>query len=156
MDLLTIAIIVGAGLLAIGIAAYMLNRAWGNFPSRIGQLPQDLPPPPQRRLGANPPVEEEAEAEDETLNDRDTREDMIPVTHPLVLRAVNAALDRGGGPYATFFVRENDQVFFAAYRVPDPAQRAQLTRLFKGLNADELEGVSLVELMRAMNQLGRK
>ncbi|MGB9633093.1 MAG: hypothetical protein ACPL8I_07185 [Chloroflexaceae bacterium] len=156
MDLLTIAIIVVAGLLAIGISAYMLNRAWGNFPSRIGQLPPALPPAPQRRLDAALPVEEEIEADEEAPTGREIREDMIPVTNPLVLRAINAALDRGGGPYAAFFTREGDQVFFAAYRVPDPAQREQLTRLFKGLNAGELEGASLVEVMRVMSQLSRK
>ncbi|MCS6879817.1 MAG: hypothetical protein RMK84_12445 [Oscillochloridaceae bacterium] len=157
MDLLTIAIIVVAGLLAIGITAYMLNRAWGNFPSRVGQLPPDLPPAPQRRLGATPPVdEEEAEAEEDSPTGWETREDMIPITNPVVARAVNAALDRGGGPYAMFFTREGDQVYFAAYRVPDPARREQLIGLFKGLNAGDLEGVSLVEVMQVMSQLRRK
>lgn len=156
MDLLTIAIIVVAGLLAIGISAYMLNRAWGNFPSRIGQLPPDLPPAPQRRLGAALPREEETETDEELPTGWETREDMVPVTNPLVARAIHAALDRGGGAYATFFTREGDQVFFTAYRVPDPAQREQLARLFKGLNAGELEGVSLVEVMRVMSQLKRK
>ncbi|MGQ9926116.1 MAG: hypothetical protein ACUVS4_04510 [Chloroflexaceae bacterium] len=156
MDLLTIAIIVLAGLLAIGISAYMLNRAWGNFPSRIGHLPPDTPSAPQRRLGASLPLEEETRTDEEPPPGWETREDMIPITNPLVLRAINTALDRGGGPYAAFFVREGDQVFFAAYHVPDPAQREQLTRLFKGLNAGELEGVSLVEVMRVMSQLSRK
>lgn len=156
MDLLMIAIIVVASLLAIGISAYMLNRAWGNFPSHIGQLPSDAPPAPQRRLGATLPHEEETETDEELPTGWETREDMIPVTNPLVARAIHAALDRGGGPYATFFTREGDQVFFAAYRVPDPAQREQLTRLFKGLNTGDLEGASLVEVMRLMSQLGRK
>lgn len=156
MDLPTIAIIVVAGLLAIGITAYMLNRAWGDFPSRVGQLPPDLPSGPQRRLGAMAPVDEEEEAEEDTPTGWASREDMIPITNPVVVRAVNAALDRGGGPYTMFFTREGDQVYFAAYRVPDPAQREQLTRLFKGLNAGDLEGVSLVEVMRMMGQLGRK
>jgi hypothetical protein len=156
MDLLTIAIIVLAGLLAIGISAYMLNRAWGNVPSRIGQVPPEALSAPQRRLGASLPLEEETETDEEAPTGWESREDMIPITHPIVLRAINAALDRGGGPSAACFARDGDQVFFAAYRVPDPAQREQLTRLFKGMNAGELEGVSLVEVMRVMSQLGRK
>jgi hypothetical protein len=156
MDLLTIAIIVVAGLLAIGISAYMLNRAWGNFPSRIGQLPPDLPPTPQRPLGAALPHEEETETDEELPTGWESREDMIPITNPLVVWAIDAALVRDGGPYATFFTSEGDQMFFAAYRVPDPAQREELTRLFKELNAGELEEVSLDEVMRVMSQSKRK
>jgi hypothetical protein len=36
MDVPTVLVIFVAGLLAIGVTAYMLNRAWGDFPSRAG------------------------------------------------------------------------------------------------------------------------
>ncbi len=153
MDLLTIVIIAGAGLVALALVAYMLNRAWGDFPRRAGQLPeQPFSAPPAQTAPYAPFV---AEDEEEPGFAGAPQEALIPVTNPMVLRAVNAAMDRGGSPYAAYFLRDGERVFLAAYRIADPLQREQLTRLFEGLNSGNLEGVSPMELIRIINQLGR-
>lgn len=153
MDLLTIVIIAGAGLVVIALAAYMLNRAWGDFPRRAGQLPDQ---PSSALLPHSAPYAPfVAEHEEEPGFAGAPHEGLIPITNPMMLRAVNTAMDRGGSPYAAYFLRDGERVFLAAYRIADPLQREQLTRLFEGLNSGNLEGVSPVELIRIINQLGR-
>lgn len=161
LDPLTIAIIFLAGLVAIGLAAFVLNRAWGDFPTRL-RLPDGTPerspsPAPGWETAPTHPGEADApELEEHTPLPAGAPEDeLIPVNHPLVKRAVAQALERGGTPYATYFVRHGEQIYLAAYRIADPEQRAQLTRLFLSLNRGELEGIDLGSLIRAVQQLGR-
>ena len=132
MDLLTVAIVFGAGLLLLGVVVFMLNRAWGDFPTRLTPPYQEALAPRRSRPDAlmaslDSPTDEEDEEEDEEeeLPAGASAENLVPVTHPQVKLAVQQALERGGTPYATYFIREGDRVYLVASRIADPAQRAR-------------------------------
>ncbi len=160
LDLTTVAIIFGAGLLALGLTAWMLNRAWGDFPSRAGPglgLPPTPPSPEPLGPFAPPPDDEGEQDGDEPaeLPAGAPAEGLIPVSHPLVLRAVQQSLERPGSPYATYFIRDGEQVYLALYRIADPGQREMAKRIFEGLNSGELGDVGPSDLMRLLGQLGK-
>lgn len=162
MDVTTIAIIFVGGLLAIGLTAYMLNRAWGDFPTRLTPPGQDPAPPSRQPARVTAPAQQHDEAgEDDPFEKIDALPagappmDTIPITHPLIKRSVEQAMEKGGSPYATYFFRDGDQIFFAAYRIADPVQRAQATRLFQALHSGDTSGVNFGELIRTIQQLGK-
>lgn len=157
MDLATVAIIFVAGLLLLGVIVFMLNRAWGDFPTRLTPPYQDGPArrgAPEEALLASLDDDEEYE-EDERLPAGAASENLIPVTHPQVRLAIMQALERGGTPYATYFIREGERVYLVASRIADPAERARVVRLFQGLNGGDLTGVNMVDMIRTIQQLGR-
>lgn len=151
-DLTTVAVIFFGGLIAIGLSAYMLNRAWGNFPTRAGLPPTPLSPTPAR---APAPAPAEAPAAADDLPAGAPADGLIPVTHPLVVRAVQQALERPGSPYATYFIRDGERVFLALYRIADPGQRETARRVFAGLNDGDPSAVGASDLMRLLGQLGK-
>lgn len=163
IDLPTVAIIFIAGLAAIGLTLWMLNRAWGNFPSRMG--PGDgLPPTPLSQGPASPdraaPADDEHE--DEGEDDEGGRlpagapaEGLVEVSNPMVLRAVQQAMERPGSPYSTYFIRDGERVFLALHRIADPGDREAARRAFEGLNSGDVGGIDMVELMRAIGRLGK-
>jgi hypothetical protein len=165
MDLVTVAIVFVAGLLLFGVIVFMLNRAWGDFPTRLTPPYQDAPAP--RRSGAEallstwdsvPAEDGEDEGDDEGeagLPAGASAENLIPVTHPQVKLAVLQALERGGTPYATYFIRDGERVYLVASRIADPAQRERIVRAFQALNGGDLTGVSLIDMVRTMQQLGK-
>lgn len=154
MDLLMVVIIFVAGLFTIGVAAYMLNRAWGDFPSQITLPPEVFSSSaPSRRSEATPGAWEEQEDEEESTQ---TFSDHVPVTHPVMRRAISDALDRGGSPFATYFIRNGDAIFFVPERVPDPEQREQLRQIFQGLHSGDLSSVPMSALTRLLGQLSRR
>lgn len=169
MDLTTILVIAIVGLVVIGVVIVMLNRAWGDFPGRVGppaQGPSPLVQPvrspaaaaPDTGAGERDPFADEEErslAEDEWRPAGAPAEGLVPVTHPLVKRAVEQALDRGGSAYATYFLRDGDQVFLAAYRIADPGERANAVRVFQSLNDGDLTDVHFSELFALIQRLGR-
>lgn len=159
MDVTTILVIFVAGLIAIGLTAYMLNRAWGDFPGRIGppgRGPSPAPPSssPARAIA---PAEDEAwgEGEEAPLPAGAPEGGLIPVTHPMVKRAIESALERGGNPYATYFIRDGERVYFAAYRIADPVERERATRLFQELNGGDFSGVNFSEMLGVIQRLGK-
>lgn len=151
IDLPTVAIMFVAGLAAIGLTAWMLNRAWGNFPDRAGLPPTHLTP--------TPPENEEWREEDDPearLPAGASPGNLVEVTHPMVLQAVQRALERPGSPYATYFIREDERVFLVLTRIADPAQRETARRLFEGLNGGEMDNVGMGDLMQVLSQLGKR
>jgi hypothetical protein len=164
IDLMTVAIIFGAALLAIGLTAWMLNRAWGDFPSRAGpDATSPLMPlsPEPRDAFAQPPADELAPDGDEDVEPAQLpagapAEGLIPVSHPLVLRAIQQSLERPGSPYATYFIRHDEQVYLALYRIADPGQRELARKIFEGLQSGELGDVGPADLMRLLSQLGKQ
>jgi hypothetical protein len=160
MELMTVAIVFVAGLLLLGVIVFMLNRAWGDFPTRLTPPYQEAPAP--RRSAAEAllatwdsgPDEEDEEGE-AGLPAGASAENLIPVTHPQVRLAVLQALERGGTPYATYFIRDGEQVYLVASRIADPAQRDRTVRAFQALNGGDPGGVSLIDMVRTMQQLGR-
>lgn len=155
MDITTILIIAGLGLVTILVAAYMLNRAWGDVPGRVGPTqrgPSPLPPPAAAQ-GAPTPADDKGQDDGLALPAGAPEGGLIPITHPLVLRAVENAMERGGSPYATYFVRHGERVFLAAYRIADPAERERVTRVFEGLNSGGLSGVNFDDVIGALRRL---
>lgn len=152
MDPLILILIVGGGALLTVIALVMLNRAWGDFPGRIsrpdmGQPPVQIPTSP----GFTAPVyDEEGE-----LPAGSPADGLILVTHPLARRAIMQALERGGSPYAAYFVRDGEKVYLAAHRISDPQQRAVAVRTFQAMSGDGPADLSIQEMIRAINQLGK-
>lgn len=155
IDLTTIAIIFVAGLVAIGLTVWMLNRAWGDFPSRAGAVSPPTPLP-----GAQAPPDEamddEGGEEGAGLPAGASSGNLVEVTHPLVLRAVRQAMQRPGSPYATYFIDDGERVFLVLSRIADPAQRETARRLFAGLNSGELGEVGMGDLVQMLNQLGKR
>lgn len=160
MDWTLFLIIVGAGAGLIGLVALMLHRAWGDFPGRL--MPYEL----EASSGHTPSwaVRRNEDDEDEENADQDApawsagapAEELLPVVHPGMRRAIIQALERGGSPYATYFVRDGDQIYLAAYRIADPEQRAQVTRIFHSINSDEIGGLSIYDMLQVMTRLGRQ
>ncbi len=166
MDLITIAIIVVGGLVAIGLAAWMLNRAWGDFPSRAGPPEQGtspLPPPPALRGFSEQPEAPRNAAEGDESAEPGAADfppgapeaDLIPITNDLVRRAAQQALERGGSPYATYFIRHGDQIFLAAHRIADPVQRAQVVRVFTAIDSGGAQDLNFAEIIGVLRQLGK-
>lgn len=147
------------GLAALGtlvLVVVMLNRAWGDFPRRVGPAASTTPVPTALEGGEDAEDADEGDGEAYALPAGAPEGELIPITHPMVRRAIDQALDRGGSPYATYFVRDEGQIYFASYRIADPAQRGQLTRLFRSLNDGDFSQVNMSEIMSAMQQLGRR
>jgi hypothetical protein len=160
MDFTTVLIMFVAGLAALGLTLYMLNRAWGDFPRRPDR-PGPPPSPASTRLAPPSPADPDpaasgpGDADDAPLPAGAPAADLIPITSPTVRQAVERAMERGGSPYATYFIRHGDQIYLAAHRIADPMQRAQVVRVFRGLNGDNLSGVALAEAISALQRLGK-
>ncbi|MEI6778496.1 MAG: hypothetical protein WCK70_16485 [Chloroflexales bacterium] len=150
MDWMLITGIVAVGLLLAVIVLVMLNRAWGNFPGPISGIPSDQPLP-SRAAAPSAPL-------DNALEEMTPNGGMVPVNHPLLRRAVMAALERGGSPYALYFIRDGEAVYLIPSRIADPQQREQLTRLFTAMDSTSNgEGLpSLGEAIRMIQEMGKK
>lgn len=156
-------IIVGiavAVLIVLAITLMMLNRAWGEFPGRAG-MPSASPQPESRPTPSLiwQSVDDAFDADDEEPGSGSLQTSgLIPVLNPVIRRAVEHALERGGSSYALYFVREGDNLFLNLDRIPDPETRLKLARTFHSLNNGDadLPGLSLGEMIRAIGQLGRQ
>ncbi|WP_129627503.1 hypothetical protein [Candidatus Oscillochloris fontis] len=145
MDWTLVAIFIVAGLVLIVFVLVMLNRAWGNFPSRGGEFSSPtLPPSPSPLASA-------------TLPDSAPDVGLVPVIHPMVRNAVLSALERGGSPYSIYFVKEGESVYLVPTRIADPQQREVLTRMFTALNSDDdSTSISFGDIIRVLQELGRR
>jgi hypothetical protein len=162
MDLTTLAIIGAVGLAVLAVSIFMLNRAWGDFPTRAGRL--DDSPAPRAAESSLWPAWDAAPADNEQDNQwgepRElpagaSSENLIPVENPTVKRLMDKALDQAGSPYATYFLRDGERIYFVASRIADPAQRAQAVRVFEELNRDQGAGPNMVELFQTFRQFGK-
>ena len=159
MNLTVIALVAVATLLTIGLVAYMLNRAWGDFPRRL--MPSDYAEPSQPSLptsawgSASAPADHEDDMDSLPLPAGAPADSLILVAHPQVRQVVTRALEHGGSPYATYFIRDGERIYLAAYRIADPLQRAQAIRIFKGLNGGDMSGVNFGEIMRLLQQMSK-
>ncbi|WP_129674188.1 hypothetical protein [Candidatus Chloroploca sp. Khr17] len=155
-----LACVVGA-LSLLALTIWMLNRAWGeNFPGSGGTLPSELLDQYQVTTSHRPQVEPTRHEDDLSswwANDDDEQtqgpagsptSEMVEITHTAVRQAILTSLERGGSPYATFFVQDDDKVYLALYRIHDPAQRATAQRVVEGLNDGRLNAFSLMETLR--------
>src|SRR5262245_45261700 len=123
----------------VAIVAFMLNRSWGNFPSRSGLPSTDSASPwtplraaaPPTVWSADQPSAEEDGEEDEEDGEEDEEDiqesadppaagGLVRIEHPLVRRAAEAAL-RKGGPMTKYIVGDGDQIYFNFDAISDPA-----------------------------------
>ena len=155
MNLSLLIIIVVAGLLLSGLVLLMLNRAWGNFPGPRSSLGIELPNSQAKRVQPLMPTEKDAREFEQESPPPMPEGNLIPVLHPMVRRAVEQSLERGGSPYAIYFVRDGEFLYLNLDRIADPMQRATMARTFQALNAGDSSGVSLGEMIRAIGQIGR-
>jgi hypothetical protein len=152
--------IVGGGLILILIVVLMLNRAWGSFGQTSGLPPAQPPLPPapppiklsslSSELPSNPPPEQGQ------LPAGAPEGSMVPVTHPLVRQAVIAAIERGGNPTATYFIKDGDAVYLVPSRIADLQQRQIALRIFTSLNQGDGGNISFKDIIRVVQELGRK
>lgn len=151
--------ILAGGIVIILIALVMLNRAWGDFPGQASGLPpaqppmSSLSPPPVARSLSPPPGSLQSVGE---LPAGAPAGSMVPVTHPMVRQAVIAALERGGSPYALYFIKDGETVYLVPSRIADLQQREIATRIFTSLNRTDGGGLSFSDIVRVMQELGRK
>ncbi len=168
MDMTTIAILFVVGLGVLGLIVWMLNRAWGDFPSRISPLTSLEQTPVRSSLWpatSPPPADDEKDvyAEDDAnailtpgeLPAGAPADGLVLVTHPLLRRSIAQALAQGGNQYAPFFIRDGERIYLALYRIADPAQREMAKRVFEGVNGGNLSGIGPVEVIRMLSQLAK-
>lgn len=145
MDLGIFLLLVVVGLAMVGMTLYMLNRSWGNFPTRIELPPVEQPsssrwadttgdretPSSAAELGVaaqEPPEEIDAAAP--------VGGGLILLEHPMLRQAAQQALDRGS-PAAQYIVRDGEHLYLALDRIHDPAQRRMAAQLLESYQAGE-------------------
>jgi hypothetical protein len=155
MDLVTVAVLGAAGLVALGLIFFMLNRAWGDFPGRAG------PQPSSTRSGPGNPVwpgqldKDMAPLEPRELPAGAPEGGLIAVEHPLVRQAIEQSMQQGGSPYAAYFVRDGETIYLNLARIADPGQRERIANLVREVNGKQSNDISMMDSIRAVQELMR-
>lgn len=162
MDSSTMLILGALAAIVVAVGLWALNRAWGDFPGRAGQLPPEPKPPSaqqrQSRSRADltlrnldapglPPV-----MPPPSQYRSDASAQRVPIEHPLVRRAAEAALMRGD-QLARYIVREGDRLYFDFEQISDPAQRQAAYDLMRRFNAGQQ--VNIREVMTLFRETMR-
>ena len=150
MDTTTIVILAGLVLAIVVAALFALRRAWGNFPDRAGTPPPIGSSAPgdsgQRASRSNSP----GTAQTPFLATGEPPAGLVPIAHPLVRRAAEAALEKDSRA-ARYIVRDGDQLYFSFGQIDDPAQRQAAYDLMRRFNAGEDVDIrALLQLSRRM------
>jgi hypothetical protein len=133
MDTTTLIILGVLAVAAIGAALYALNRSWGNFPRDARYQPRSGPSAPgiSPSSGKGPrsntiwdALPSESDLAAPPADAPDPLSWLVPITHPLMRRAAEQALQRGDG-LARYVVRQGDQLSFDFSQISDLAQRRQ-------------------------------
>jgi hypothetical protein len=159
MDTTTWIIVGGLAMIAIAATLYALNRSWGNFPkdaryqprsgaSAPGISPQASTPPGSSTLWDDQPSAGPIAAL--PMEEPEPANWLVPITHPLVRRAAEQALQRGDAA-ARYIVRQGDQLTFDFSQISDPAQRRQAYTIMRRF-ADG-ENIDIRVMMQVMRQL---
>ncbi len=158
MDWPIILIIAGAGVVILALVLVMLNRAWGDFPGRIEIPPQAASPLSSSTQQSSWGAQEAEDLPDAAIPDAaPPSEGMIPLRHPLVRQAALQAIERGAGnPYAQYLFQHGDEVLLNLDAITDPEQRATIARVVHTTNNGGEVGLSMIEVFRVLNQLGRR
>jgi hypothetical protein len=147
MDLTTILILGGVALVAVVAALWMLRRAWGDFPNRVGMLP----PAGISRQPSIPtydPVDgsftsaalSALEVQSEpprSLEATFVPPGLVPIENPMVLRAAEAAVKKGDQRAARYIVRDGGKLYFSFDQIADPTERQVAYDMMRRLNAGE-------------------
>jgi hypothetical protein len=150
MDLTTLFILGGLAIAILVAALVVLNRSWGNFPDHAGSLPPAGPSAPgassQRNL---PPLEAPPVA---GTPESPPDGGLVLIEHPMVRRAAEDALRRGG-PMTRYIVRDGDQVYFSFDQIDDPVQRQAAYDLMRRFQAGQ--DVDLRAMMRLIGKISK-
>ncbi len=157
MDPIIWAIIGGLAIVAIVATLYALNRSWGNFPKDTRYQPPSgpaapgisaqpsTPPAPSRSWDV--PVSAAVPTEPDLP---DPESWVVPIEHPMVRRAAEQALERGG-PSARYVVRQGDRVAFDFSQISDPLQRRQAYALMRRFaEGQDVDIRAMMQLIRQM------
>ncbi|MFL5803104.1 MAG: hypothetical protein ACJ8CR_15370 [Roseiflexaceae bacterium] len=155
MDLTTLLILGGLALAIVVAALWALRRAWGDFPSRAGELPPaGMAAPGMSSRPAAPPLDTgDAPATDPApalVGPATAPTGLVPIEHPMVLRAARAAIQRDDRA-ARYIVRDGDKLYFAFGQIADPVERQAAYDLMRRFNAGE--DVDIRAMMRLAQQM---
>lgn len=90
------------------------------------------------------PTEVSAHQEAPPLQD----EDRVLITHPLIRRAAERALAKGGEG-AKYIDQDGDRIYFTFSRIEDPIQRKNAVELIKNIqNGGQVNMVEVIQLIR--------
>jgi hypothetical protein len=155
MDTTTLLVLGGAALVVLVAVLVALNRSWGDFPSRAGSLPPagSSAPGMSERLPSqwsHSTPDEPEELQASSFSSASDDEGLVLITMPMVRRAAEAALERGGEE-AKYIVRDGDQLYFSFDRISDPAQRRAAYEMMRRLQAGE--DVNIIETLTMIRQI---
>jgi hypothetical protein len=159
MDTITWIIIGALAIIAIAATLYALNRSWGSFPKdaryqpRSGASAPGISPGASSPAGSSAPLSDQPSANQIAAPPFDAPEPaswLVPITHPLVRRAAEQALQRGDAA-ARYIVRQGDGLAFDFSQIGDPAQRRQAYTMMRRF-ADG-ENVDIRGMMQVIRQL---
>src|SRR5687767_6163165 len=122
MDTTTLLILGGVAVVVVVVVLFALNRSWGNFPDRAGQLPPVGPSAPgASALAGLGSLEPELEPPPQLADapEMPLTGGLVPIEHPLARRAAEQALLKGA-PMARFIVRSGEQFYFSFDQISDP------------------------------------
>jgi hypothetical protein len=158
MDPIIWAIAGGLVIAAIIATLYALNRSWGNFPKDTLYRPPSGSSAPGMSAGPSVPSSQRgswdapasamAPLPAPELPDPDNW--VVPIEHPMVRRAAEQALERGG-PSARYVIRQGDQIAFDFSQISDPLQRRQAYALMRRFaDGQDVDIRAMIQVMRQM------
>jgi hypothetical protein len=78
------------------------------------------------------------------------RADLVLITHPVILRAAERVLTKGGEA-AKYVTKDGDRIYFSFDRIEDPVQRRRALDLIKGIQTGQDVNISeVLQLVRRM------
>lgn len=139
-------LILAGGALLVAVAALL---AWRGRSETVIRVPAGPSAPGASEGGSAEPAPAIDAAQAADLAQRGL---LVPVTHPMVLRAAEQAL-RKGGPMTKYVARHEGQVYLTFEALPDPEERARAYELFRRFNAGEELDVG--EMLRVIAKIGQ-
>jgi hypothetical protein len=147
MELTTILIVAGVAIIVVVVALWMLRRAWGDFPSRVGMLPpagvgrqpsiSTYDPVDGSFTSAAPSALEVQPEPPRSPEATPAPPGLVPIENPMVLRAAEAAVKKGDQRAARYIVRDGGKLYFSFDQIADPTERQVAYDMMRRLNAGE-------------------
>lgn len=164
MDAITLIILGGLAIAAIIAVLVTLHRSWGDFPGRAGMPPSISAATPG--ISARPPAPFQSEEDDEEADEEMMAEEneewseqpraadapigLMLIDHPLMRRAAEESLARGGNA-AKYIIRDGDLLYFSFDMIKDPAQRQAAYDLMRRFQAGEQ--IDMLAMLKTMGQV---
>lgn len=150
MDTTTVIILAVTALAMLGGAVYMLNRSWGDFPSRIALPPeQEAPARPRSDWTA-------ADTEEAAIHEAAPAQGaplivggLMPIEHPMLRQAALRALAENNTT-AQYIVQDGDKLYLALDRISDPQQRFAAERAIQILQQGGM--LSILDTLKLLSR----